>query len=103
MCRSTSKYDLLKIDTDRYWSLVRETLETVFGEDTKKADELEDELRTRPTDEQVLFYNLEPLTTATGIVGRDPTDRDIEEYKTIRAHLYHIPRDDFLQPSNDPS
>ena len=43
-------------ETDRFWNLVKETLEHVFQERTGLADTLKKEISTRSAEEQLLFY-----------------------------------------------
>ena len=87
----TIKKDLSKIDSDRYWDLVRRTLGDIFHRNPNDASPLEHEVRTSPPEEQVLFYHLEPLSTAADIADREPTPQQIERYKALRANVYKLP------------
>ncbi len=91
MQSGTSKYDLSKVDSDKYWELVRRTLADIFSKNPNDAQPLENEVRNSSPDEQVLFYHSEPLSTAAGIAGRVPTQQDIDEYKRLRAVVYGLP------------
>ena len=91
MDTTTSKYDVSKIDADRYWELVRKTLEDVFFKDPDSVKPLESDVRSSSPDEQILFYHLEPLSTAAEIAEAIPIPSQIVDYKKLRSRIYNIP------------
>lgn len=91
MRSNTSKYDLSKIDSDRYWDLVRRTLGDIFHKSPNDARPLENDVRNSSPDEQVLFYHSEPLSIAAEIADKAPTQQDVERYTRLRANIYGIP------------
>lgn len=88
MSTLTSKYDLTKVDPDRYWRLVHLTLSRVFDVEQGEATPLETEVKGSSPDEQLLFYHSEALSTAADIAERVPTVDEIEQYKKLRAAVY---------------
>lgn len=87
----TIKRDPSQIDSDKYWDLVRRTLGDIFQKSPGDVKSLENRVRSSPPDEQVLFYHLEPLSTAAELAGTNPTQEEIERYKILRANIYNIP------------
>ena len=83
--------DPSKIDSDRYWELVRRVLKDLFSKDPNTAAPLEHEIKNSSPDEQVLFYHSEPLSTATEIADKIPTQGQIDDYKKLRSKIYGIP------------
>ncbi len=61
------------------------TILVKFDKDPQEAQRLEDRVRRSPPDEQILFYNLEPRITASGIADQTPTEEDIVAYKRVRS------------------
>lgn len=88
MAAETSRYDLAKLDTAKYWELVRRTLEDIFAKNQNDAQPLEHEVKNSSADEQILFYHSEPLTIAAGIAEKDPSPQEIKRYKALRAKIY---------------
>ena len=90
MDSETSRYDLSKLDFDKYWELVRKTLGDIFAKNPNAAQPLENEIRNSSPDEQILFYHSEPLSTAAGIAEKVPTEKEVKKYKTLRAKVYGL-------------
>ena len=76
--------DLSHQGMERYWDIVRETLETILNNHHSSSivDKLRAVVEQCPIDEQELFYHAEPLTTAM----------DIEGMKARQLSDYHLQR-----------
>lgn len=70
-------------DADRYWDLVKRTLDTIFQESPESAHRLSKEVSTWPNEEQLLFYHGEPLDVAADLAGRPPSDDEVKEYRHL--------------------
>lgn len=71
-------------DADRYWRLVKKTLEEVFGGKPNSADKLRRDVGTSPPDEQWSFYHAEPLDVAADLAGIGGiTKKDVKKYRDI--------------------
>jgi len=70
-------------DADRYWDLVKKTLDEVFHESPEPAHRLSKEVSTWPSEEQLLFYHGEPLDIAADLAGRPPSDDEVKAYRNL--------------------
>jgi hypothetical protein len=72
------------LDEDRYWELVKDTLEKVFHEpSTKAADDIRQDVVQSPHEEQLIFYHAEPLDVAADIVGKVPEVHQVIQYQKL--------------------
>jgi hypothetical protein len=80
---------------DRYWELVKDTLEKIFREpSTKAADDLRQDVAQSPREEQLIFYHAEPLDVAADIVGKVPEAHQVDQYQKLvkdRLRTWGIP------------
>ncbi len=71
-------------DADRYWRLVRKTLEEVFGKNPNSVGPLRRDVGTSPPDEQWSFYHAEPLDVAADLAGIGGiTEEHVKKYRQI--------------------
>ena len=70
-------------DADRYWELVKKTLDAIFHESQEPARRLSKEVCTWPEAEQLLFYHAEPLDVAADLAGRSPSDNEVKAYRKL--------------------
>mgnify|MGYP007054699766 CR=1 FL=1 len=70
-------------EADRYWDLVKRTLDNVLHEDSEPAQRLRKEMHTWPEQERLLFYHAEPLDVAADLAGRQPTDDEVKAYRHL--------------------
>ncbi len=70
---------------DRYWELVKDTLEKIFGQSSTKgaADDLRREVAQSPQEEQIIFYHAEPLDVAADLAGEVPNDHQLRNYRDL--------------------
>ena len=82
-------HDRQRIADDKYWQVVRRTLDEVFGDRQagQHVDDLRATIRDRPPDEETLFYHAEPLDVAADLAGagRPPSRTELDLYDRIRA------------------
>jgi hypothetical protein len=72
------------IHIDRYWQMVRRTLEEVFRQpNSNRVNDLEQDIKNSSSEEQVMFYHAEPLDIAADIIGRAPTDNEVSGYDQL--------------------
>lgn len=72
---STSNLHLLQ--TERYWNVVRIVLSKVFNKEHNLANDLQNELTQLSSEEQYLFYHIEPLYVAADLAEyKGPLDDD---------------------------
>ena len=69
-----------KTDIDRYWALVKLTMEKLLGGNLRLADDLRHEISGCPDQEQLLFYHTEPLQVAADLVDKRPSKNEVEAY-----------------------
>ena len=75
-------------DAEKYWELVKKTLDEVFQKDTGSADDLRRDVWTSPPDEQWQFYHAEPLDVAADLAGiEEITEEDVQDYRRIADDL----------------
>ncbi len=74
-------------DADRYWNLVKKTLDTVFHESQESANRLSKEVGTWPEEEKLLFYHAEPLDVAADLVRRRPSDDEVKAYRNLAGQV----------------
>jgi hypothetical protein len=70
-------------EADRYWDLVKRTLENVLHEHPDPAQHLSREISTWPEQERLLFYHAEPLDVAADLAGRQPTADEVKAYRRL--------------------
>lgn len=68
---------------DKYWDLVKRTLDEVFQHSTKPAEHLRWAMSDWPPEEQLLLYHAEPLNVAADLAGRRPSDAEIKAYRHL--------------------
>jgi len=72
-------------EVDRYWNLVKETLEHVFQKSAGVADVLRKEIDKRPAEEQLLFYHAEPLDVAADLARKHPNTSEVQAYLSLAS------------------
>ena len=75
---------------DKYWELVRKTLNDIFSKSPSDADLLEYDVYNMPLAQQELFYHAEALTIASEIADQEPTSSQIDRYKHLRAGIFGL-------------
>lgn len=70
-------------EIDRYWDMVKRTLEEVFQKSPSPADTLREDINKRPAEEQLQFYHAEPLDVAADLAGERPTDDKVKAYRNL--------------------
>src|SRR5215472_13111001 len=70
---------------DRYWDLVKETLEKIYKKPSAAddADDLRHDVAQSSQEEQTIFYHAEPLDVAADIVGQAPSIDDVLQYQDL--------------------
>ena len=74
-------------DAERYWELVKKTLDIIFQENPEPANRLSKEVSTWPDKEQLLFYHAEPLDVAADLVGRSPSEPEVKAYRQLADQI----------------
>jgi hypothetical protein len=74
----------VNLGEDRYWDLVKDALQKIFGESsTKAADDLRHDVAQIPHEEQIIFYHAEPIDVAADIAGKAPEAHHIQQYQKL--------------------
>lgn len=87
MPMTADQIEYSQTERDKYWLMVKKTLQRIFHEKPDCADALREEISKLPLEEELVIYHDEPLNVAANLAGTRPSKDQVREYLALAAKM----------------
>lgn len=87
MSMTAAQIEYSQAEKDKYWLMVKQTLQRIFHESPDCADALREEISKLPPEEELVIYHDAPLNVAANLAGTRPSKDQVREYLALAARM----------------